>query len=714
MIPSSETQRGARLFRLPNFARLLSWRALQGRVLPSLSLSQHLGLLTLVVALPLIVVAFFMVGRFADSERQARRAFLAAETHSLGDAVERELDKYFVISTALAHSKSLLHGDLAEFEQRASEMLESLPGATLVVSTPEGEALVDPQHPREPALRQGDQSAPMPMLATGAPVLSDIIVIPASHASLAKVDTPLLRDGKPVYVMTLSFPSRRLFELLQGQKYPAGWIASVLDRAGRFVARAPEGEGRPGALASQSFRVAMAQAPEAIVDNVSLEGERVISAYMQIGYGWTVSVAARAQALDESVSWTLWLLSLLAAGSLALSLSLSLLASGRLAAGVRQLQATAKDIGQGRPAASKTTGVREFDELSLAFAEASSLLHERVEQSLTAEAERSASEERFRLLADSLPQLVWTARPDGRVDYTNARREKYGKAGLTRADWDGVIHPDDLRATVAAWLKAFETGEPYEMEHRLMVIGKGFAWHLSRASLLRDEGGEPVKWYGTTMDIHEHKMREEHIRVLMTEVNHRSKNLLAVTQAIARQTVSSSASADEFERKFSGRLLGLAASHDLLTDEKWRGVRLESLVRSQTGRYSDAAGGRIAVTGPEVLLNSAATQAIGLALHELATNAVRYGALANEIGQVAVSWRIDASGDEPTFEMDWIERDGPPVKAAPKPGFGRLVIEEMLTQRLNASVRLTFAADGLNWRMRVLLKTVEARDEAPA
>jgi PAS domain-containing protein len=274
-----------------------------------------------------------------------------------------------------------------------------------------------------------------------------------------------------------------------------------LDRQGRIVARMPEGKGRPGELAGAEFRAAMQRAPQAMVDHISLEGNPVISSYAQIGYGWTVVVAAEAELLDASLTRSLALLSLLTAGSLALSLSLAVLANRRLAFGVRTLQGAAKNIGEGKPVAFKMTGVRQFDELSLAFAEASALLHERAAQRKAAEAERSASEQRFRLLADSLPQLVWTARPDGRVDFTNARRERYGKPGLTRTDWDGVIHPDDRRATAAAWLKASETGEPYEMEHRLMVGDKGFAWHLSRdpaagrnrrpAEMVRHDDGHP-------------------------------------------------------------------------------------------------------------------------------------------------------------------------------------------------------------------------------
>jgi PAS domain S-box-containing protein len=677
----------------------------------TLSLRQHLGLLTLVVALPLIAVSFFMVGRFAESERQARRAFLLAATHSLAGVVETELDKYFVISNALAHSRSLQQEDLTEFGRTASEILNSLPDAWLVVSAPDGRPLLDTSHPLDLEMRSNPSDRQERTFAADMPILSDVGVDPASRTLVASVETPIFRDNKLLYVLALKFSPRQFSGFLSNQKYPVGWIAAVVDRAGQFVARVPEREGRPGTPTSASFREAMERAPEAIGNNISLEGEQVVSAYLRIGYGWTVSVAAKAEVLDESLSRSLLILSLLAAGSLAASFLLSFFVNRRLSVGVRSLQSTAKDIGEGKPVVSSPTGVREFDELSNAFAQASSLLRERADQRQAAEAQRSASEERFRVLADSLPQLVWTAGPDGRVDYTNARREKYGKVGLTRTDWDGVIHPEDLRGTVAAWLKASETGEPYEMEHRLMVIGKGFSWHLSRAILLRDSLGRPLKWYGTTTDIHEHKMREEHIRVLMTEVNHRSKNLLAVTQAIARQTVSSSTSAAEFEQKFSARLLGLSASQDLLTNEKWRGVRLEPLVQSQTGHQSGLYKGRIEIAGADVLLNSTATQAIGMALHELFTNAVRYGALSDDIGRIAIGWRFTNADAEPLFEMEWIERDGPLTAAPASRGFGSVIIEKMLSQRLNAIVDLSFGAEGLAWRLRAPSKNIEANDE---
>lgn len=319
-----------------------------------------------------------------------------------------------------------------------------------------------------------------------------------------------------------------------------------------------------------------------------------------------------------------------------------------------------------------------------------------------------ASEERFRLIADSLPQLVWTAGPDGRVDYTNANRARYGTMGMRRTDWDGVIHPDDRRGTIAAWLKSKDSGEPYEMEHRLMIAGRGFVWHLTRAVASRDSSGEIVKWYGTTIDVQDHKLREESIRELMMEVNHRSKNLLAVTQAIARQTVSSAKTVAEFEKKFSARLLGLAASQDLLTQEQWRGVSLGALLRSQAGHYAAGGAPNLHSEGPTVLLSAASAQAVGMAFHELATNAAKYGAFSVKEGSVSARWSIEYGEPEPVLEFIWTEHGGPAVAPHPARGFGAAIVEDLVARQVRGEAKLTFSEDGLQWRLRAPLKMLAA------
>ena len=675
-----------------------------GAVVKSRSLNWRLGVSTLAVVLPLAAFALITVGWTAYNERAAERRRLVGEAHSLADMVGREIDSYFLLAAALSHSTSLQRGDLSGFVAQARGILAEAPGATLVVSNADGAPVlsVPPLRPDSPLLRDRTGLARR-AIDSGSAFLSDLSAAPRLSEPHASVETPVFLDGKPVYEIAMFLPLKQFHDLLERQNFPQGWLSGIVDRNGAFVARLPSGPGRLGTLASPEFRDATRRPPESTVTHRSVSGQQVVSAYAAASGGWTVGVAADANGLGVGLSAFL-LTSILAALAISGSLLVSYLNGRALTRQVRELEAKTRNVLTGAPIAASPTGVREFDSLSDALGRASKLLALRTEQQRRAEQELRSSEEHFRLLADSLPQLVWTAGPDGRIDYTSARRERYGAIG--RTDWEGIIHPDDRRATAEAWLRASEAGVAYEMEHRLFALDKGYAWHLSRASPLLDAQGAIVRWYGTTTDIDDQKQREENIRDLMAEVNHRSRNLLAVAQAIARYGAANAKSMQEFEERYSNRLLGLAATQDLLTDRNWRGVPLEALVRAQVGPVPSSREERFTSDGPMVLLSPSATQTLGLALHELSDNARKHGALSNDDGVVSLVWRIDTAGAEPNFEMAWRERSGPRVNERRIPGFGSIVLERLTPAGLSASSTLSFEADGVAWRLIAPLKHV--------
>ena len=193
----------------------------------------------------------------------------------------------------------------------------------------------------------------------------------------------------------------------------------------------------------------------------------------------------------------------------------------------------------------------------------------------------------------------------------------------------------------------------------------------------------------------------------MREVNHRSKNMLTLVQAVARQTLA--ANPDDFIGRFGERIQALAANQDLLVKNAWMGVDLGDLVRSQLAHFADLIGRRIELRGPLVFVSASAAQIIGMALHELATNAGKYGALSNRDGRVEIEWSLDAEAGEETFVMSWREKGGPPVTAPAKRGFGLTVIQRMVMESLHAQVNLDFAASGLSWRLRCQAKEVVDR-----
>jgi two-component sensor histidine kinase len=204
---------------------------------------------------------------------------------------------------------------------------------------------------------------------------------------------------------------------------------------------------------------------------------------------------------------------------------------------------------------------------------------------------------------------------------------------------------------------------------------------------------QAVSFVGTLADITERKEREEKEHLLMREINHRAKNMLSVVDAIAHQTATRNP--EDFVERFAERIQALSANQDLLVRNEWNGVDIEDLVRAQLALFADLFGSRIAVQGVKLRLKAAAAQAIGLALHELSTNAGKYGALSTGVGHVDVRWRTD--GD--TFTMSWTERNGPPVSAPKRRGFGTIVMEAMAERSVDGTVDLEYPPSGVTWRL---------------
>ena len=200
-------------------------------------------------------------------------------------------------------------------------------------------------------------------------------------------------------------------------------------------------------------------------------------------------------------------------------------------------------------------------------------------------------------------------------------------------------------------------------------------------------------------DITERKRAEAHVQGLMREVNHRAKNILSVVQAMAQRTAASSS--QEFISRLSERIRGLSASNDLLVRNQWQNVPLAELVRSQLAHYGDLLESRIAVRGPDLRIKAAAAQVLGMALHELATNAGKYGALSTDAGLVEIVWRLDrvAGGGESRFTMEWSEKRGPTVVAPTRHGFGWSVLCELTKASLGADVTLEYPPTGVVWRL---------------
>ena len=260
-----------------------------------------------------------------------------------------------------------------------------------------------------------------------------------------------------------------------------------------------------------------------------------------------------------------------------------------------------------------------------------------------------------------------------------------------------VRHPDDAARVRDGFRQAIARGlDTYEVEYRIIRPADGaLRWIFGRGRTVRDGAGTPIRYSGVDIDITERKQAEEHVRLLLAELNHRSNNLLTVIQAIARQTANT-ADPKTFADRLSQRIGGIAASNNLLVSGKWQGVEVERLIDSQLSPFVDL-GARVVLDGPPLRLTPAAAQALGMALHELATNAVKYGALANERGKIRIHWLVTGISEAPEFRMTWAELGGPPVPAPQRTGFGRTVMERMIAGTLGGTAALAFAPAGIVW-----------------
>jgi PAS domain S-box-containing protein len=264
-------------------------------------------------------------------------------------------------------------------------------------------------------------------------------------------------------------------------------------------------------------------------------------------------------------------------------------------------------------------------------------------------------------------------------------------------DLEPFINPDDRARLRQRWKTPQAKGGIYEEEFRVVRPDGQTRWLFVRAQAFNDSQ-RPSYVYGVSMDITERKEHEAHVRFLMSEISHRSKNLLAVVQAIAAQTARASSSSADFAADFSARLKSLASSVDLLVQQEWRGVSMKELVHSQLGHYAGTSA-RVAIKGPNVLLTPLSAQYLGMALHELSTNAVKYGALSGSEGHITIAWRLRKMRDKQRFQMTWVERGGPPASPPQHQGFGHLVIERMVAEALQGKVKLEFATPGLSWSL---------------
>ncbi|WP_230482830.1 sensor histidine kinase [Sphingomonas sp. Leaf21] len=317
------------------------------------------------------------------------------------------------------------------------------------------------------------------------------------------------------------------------------------------------------------------------------------------------------------------------------------------------------------------------------------------------EARVADSEQRFRTLADTMPQMVWSTLPDGFHDYYNARWYEFTgmSDGSTDGEgWNGMFHKDDQERAWARWRHSLKTGEPYQIEYRLRHRDGTYRWVLGRALPIRDGEGQIIRWFGTCTDIHEQKLALEEREIVSQELSHRIKNIFAVISGLIAFAARSHPGFAGIASDLRDRITALGRAHDFVRPHsaqsrpKARQDSLHGLLGDLFEPYRDDDDTRIRLAGDDVPVDDRSATPLALLFHELATNASKYGALSVMTGHVDLTVeRRDAM-----VSLCWQERGGPLLSAPPaQTGFGSQLVELSAVRQLGGTVAREWRSEGL-------------------
>jgi len=671
-----------------------------------------LALIGLVPALSVGVAGAWLA---LSAHDRALQDHLQDKARVLGLLVEREMEQHFAILAGLAASPALDGGpeaELAPFYQHAKRAAEAV-GAPVALIGPDLRIRLDTHRPFGTALPATQAIATTrQVLETGQPAVSDLMISVVSGQPSILVSSPVTRAGRVLAVVSTRVEPASLSSLLAAPDLTGDTFAALIDSRQVLVARSRDGERFSGTIIPARLAGAMQGRRMGSGEGQTLDGEEARYAFRAIEGlpGWTIIVATPLAA--SRAIWNQPLLALAGGGLAAMLLALAAvrLLARRVLAPVAALQRQAEAVAQGRDLQllaplPETADIEEFAALHRALAVAAATLRQRMEAERHAVGALLASERRCRALAEAGAVALWQADALGNILECRGWELLTGQTleQVQGTGWTAALHPEDAAAALAGWRTAFTERRPVNLQFRVRRRDGAWLWVRSRGVPVLGPGGRLLEWAGVVEDTDAQRRAAELQRLLAREVDHRAKNVLSIVQSVVRLTRTEEPGA--FVAAVEARIAALARAHTLLAQEGWSGADLRAIAEREFAPYATVrchASSSIRLEGPPLPLAASTVQPLAMVLHELATNAAKYGALSHPDGILTLRWRVEPEAD--LLVLDWLESGGPSLQGPPaRSGFGSRVIETTLRSQLRGQLERRWEGSGLACRITLPL-----------
>lgn len=624
--------------------------------------------------------AAFVVARQVDAFARAENERQLVDTaRALSLVVDGKLQSFRSLLSALQASRAVRSSDWQALDELARDVL-SEPDAWVVVGDRAGRQLVNTRLPPGATLPSGPSPRIWLDLDQGRDRICNLTQGYIERQILC-VDAPIRAGGQATQFISVIFKPELFDTVLSREMLRQGHFATIVDRDGVVIWRNVGADRFVGKPATPDLRSEIARRPEGVMRSRSLDGVPTLVAYSRSRLsGWTFVVAVPQREIAGPRQRTVGLGLAVAACLLSLAAVLGLWTGGRLARAVGRLNDAAMRYSDGKSPAYRHTGFREIDAVGVALT--------------TALSDRDASLERLHLAQEvgGIGSWEWDVPNDqGHVSdaYLDMHGLKRGSDPFRLAQVLAVIHPDDVAGYKARLGAALRTPEPSTNDYRVVRPDGSIRWIYAKGRPIFAPDGSIVSAIGVVIDLTERRETEDRLKLLMGEVDHRANNLLSVAQSVV--TLSRALDPERLKQVILGRIRALAHAHKLLAASQWAGANLRSLLETETSPYKLGDETKVELDGLDVRVAPAAAQGIALAIHELATNAAKYGAFSTPEGRVYIRWRTE----DGTLKLRWEEAGGPPVRLPTRRGFGTAVIERALAGSIGGRSRIEWQTEGL-------------------